>query len=141
MCRYQPFASASTGTAVTGEGADGAAQKNGQPTATRILFYDCYHGTELTPARIPGTLTFSLSFKVEGLGYGCVFATPTPIRLRTSSIDSTSSSGDGGLKQFLAEMAAMVARGALASFNDTWASCTIPSASLNVLGGDGWDAA
>jgi iron(II)-dependent oxidoreductase len=75
-----------------------------------MRYYDCYHGVELTPK--PSTVDWDassaievLSFPIEALGFGCVFATP-----HTPSANLTS---------FLAEMATMTTR-PLASFSKQW---------------------
>ena len=72
-----------------------------------LTYFDCYHGKQLSPTRIdsvdaPG---IELSFLIEGLGVGCVFATSQPFNANLSS--------------FLSQMAAMTAT-PMASFDKTW---------------------
>ena len=68
-----------------------------------LYYYDCYHGTELTP------IDNVVSFDIEVLGYGCVLATP----------NHTAPGSADPLGQFLAAMRAMTAE-PLGSFNSTW---------------------
>ena len=73
-------------------------------------YFDCYHGKPLYPiissrSTEDDTAWIELSFPIEALGYGCVFATPEHPPLP--------------FFDFLSEMAVMTAK-PLASFDKTW---------------------
>eukprot|EP01044_Picomonas_judraskeda_P004379 COSAG03_NODE_384_length_8325_cov_50.332726_10_plen_284_part_00 len=107
-----------------------------------LHYYDCYHGTPLHPTTFArttlsssnasagagagdgmgssdtGTIaidTIELSFPIEGLGFGCVFATPA--NPQRQPFDNNGISRN--LSAFLAEMAAMTAR-PLSSYEKEW---------------------
>lgn len=84
--------------------------------ASKLIFYDCYSGIELTPIPVDassndhGGAVVSLSFEMEALGYGCVFATPAQVQTPANS----------NLMEFLDEMQAMARKGPLSSFSSKW---------------------
>ena len=68
-------------------------------------FWDCYHGKPLSVHYANANI--QLSFEIEGLGYGCVFASGTDFRV------------PDGLQAFLGQMAS-ITRQPLAAFSDEW---------------------
>ena len=82
-------------------------QLNVSTNGNGLQYFDCYHGKRLHPAKhFAGSATgMQLSFPIEALGFGCVFATPH----RPAA----------NLRRFLLQMAAITVR-PLANYNKQW---------------------